>query len=423
MRLLAMVLLLSASAAWAEVGKPPGSTLPYSPIPHPMSLGDAPHHISAEVCRECHQEIYQQWRASMHANSTALQDPIHEAFYRNVVGDPRKEGEKHKASGKYPICLKCHAPNAARDGKTKLDANPTYNEGVNCLTCHLIKGYKGVLPDDPNSKKLRLGVDAYEWSTVLQGPSGKLFSQMDFPRLPGRDEVATPAFHPFAMESNTELLNSPQLCLGCHERRNNPHGVPLCNTGEEFRDSQHFNCQQCHMGETQHGFADHSMRGGHYPDMVRRGVVMTLNAQREGEEIKAEVVLQNTLPHNMPTGAPFRHLYVKISAFDRMGMPLWQNYKEHPLKEDPDSLFMLKLLDKDGKPTSPPNATSVGGDTRLKPHERRVLHYRLPGANVAMVRADLFYDLLAQPLKKKFTNVPAELKQAARIARSEQLVQ
>ncbi len=422
MRFFAVVLLLLAtSTVIAEVGKPPGTTLPFPPIPRAMSLGPNPHHLSAEACRECHQEIYNQWAGSMHAKSTALKDPIHEAFYRSEVGDPRREGERHNRSGTYPVCLKCHAPNAARDGKTKLDAMPAYSEGVNCLTCHLIKGYKGVLPDEPGGR-LRLGIDAYEWSDILQSPTGKIFAQIDFPKPPPGSGAATPSFHPFAMEGNAAMLRSPQLCLGCHERRNNPHGVPLCNTGEEFRDSNHFNCQQCHM-PVNHGFADHSMGGGHSPEMLRRGVVMTLAINREEGEIQAEVVLQNTLPHNMPTGAPFRNLYLQITAFDRNGMRLWQNYRHHPLREDPDSLFMLTLLDKEGKPSAPPQAVAQGSDTRLAPHERRILNYTLPATNVAMVRADLYYDLLSLPLKERFTAVPQELKQPTLVARSEKLVE
>ena len=58
------------------------------------------HHISSEVCKACHQETYKQWKGSMHANSTALKDPIHATFYKKVVGDPTQEGVKMK-NGKY----------------------------------------------------------------------------------------------------------------------------------------------------------------------------------------------------------------------------------------------------------------------------------------------------------------------------------
>jgi len=76
-------------------------------------------HVSAKECKTCHEEIYSQWEGSMHANSTALKDPIHGKFYKAVVGDPKEEGLKPK--DKYPVCLQCHAPAAAKDGKTVLE--------------------------------------------------------------------------------------------------------------------------------------------------------------------------------------------------------------------------------------------------------------------------------------------------------------
>lgn len=46
------------------------------------------HQVSSEVCKNCHQEIFRQWQGSMHAQSTALADPIHATFYKQEVGDP-----------------------------------------------------------------------------------------------------------------------------------------------------------------------------------------------------------------------------------------------------------------------------------------------------------------------------------------------
>ncbi|MDX1334595.1 MAG: cytochrome c family protein, partial [Gammaproteobacteria bacterium] len=103
----------------------------------------APHEVSSKLCSSCHVQIYKEWEGSMHAQSTALKDPIHGAFYRKVIGDPTKEGVTKK--DKYPVCLRCHAPNAAIQGKTKLDAKPAFKEGVNCILCHTIDGFKGTL--------------------------------------------------------------------------------------------------------------------------------------------------------------------------------------------------------------------------------------------------------------------------------------
>lgn len=65
------------------------------------------HRISSETCKSCHKEIYKQWKGSMHANSTALKDPIHGTFYRKVVGDPTKEGVKKKANTQF-VCNATH---------------------------------------------------------------------------------------------------------------------------------------------------------------------------------------------------------------------------------------------------------------------------------------------------------------------------
>ena len=54
------------------------------------------HHVSSETCKQCHKDIYKQWKGSMHAQSSALNDPIHATFYGMVMGDPRKEGVKSK---------------------------------------------------------------------------------------------------------------------------------------------------------------------------------------------------------------------------------------------------------------------------------------------------------------------------------------
>lgn len=406
-------LLFLTGYSVAETQTPPGGPKPTDKAQYPWH--SQPHHLSAEVCKECHEEIYQQWKSSIHAHSTALSDPIHEVFYRNVAGDPRKEGVTLK-SGKYPVCLKCHAPNAALDKVTQLDANPVYNEGVSCINCHLFKTFKGV--KGPNNK-MNLGIDAYEMGSVLQGPSGKLFTQTPSPTMPAGVDIATPTYHPYPMESNATLLRTADSCLGCHEQRNNMHGVPLCATGEEFKASQHFNCQQCHMPINK-GYADHTMGGGHSQAMLERALMLTLTVQPQQDTLEARVTLVNTLPHKMPTGAPFRTLYVKLTAYNAEGRPVWHNFQEQPLQEDPKSVLILTLLDDQDKPVPPPLAKKLGEDTRLKPHETRTIDYTVPATGVTLLKAQAYYDLLWPALKQKFTTIPVELKTPKVIATAEQ---
>jgi hypothetical protein len=393
--------------------------------------------VSSEVCKNCHQEIYRQWSGSMHAKSTALSDPIHAAFYNKVAGSPTEEGVKHKASGKYPVCLQCHAPNAARDKTTKLDAEPAYREGVNCVACHTLAEFKGIKGPDG---KLQLGLQAYEVSDKLQAPAGfnrgldKLKAVDDLfggfgdgarkpnPHLGEPVELDGKQIPPLPMEANPVQMKTNNACMGCHDQRNNPHGVPLCQTGSEYNIAKtDVNCLACHM-PIANGLADHAMGGGHDKAMLKRSAVFDLTTERVGDKLKASVLLKNQQPHSLPTGAPFRNIYMKLTAYDANGDVVWENAKGNPAKTDPQAYLTLTLTDDTGKPAMPPTATKVGEDTRLKPHEERTLTYEIPAKGVALVRAELYYNLLWPGLVEKLKQLPENLTAPVLIAESEKKV-
>jgi len=94
-----------------------------------------------------------------------------------------------------------------------------------------------------------------------------------------------------------------------------------------------------------------NMMGGHIQAMVERAITLSVDAAREGGNINATVTLRNTLPHNAPTGAPFRNMYVRVTGIGFDGKVAWSNYQKHPIKEDPKSMPRLVLLDKEGKPS------------------------------------------------------------------------
>lgn len=377
-------------------------------------------HVKAQACKQCHEEIYQQWYGSMHANSSALKDPLHGAFYKNVVGDPTQEGVTLK--DKYPVCLKCHAPAAAVDKTTKLDAAQAYADGVHCTTCHSFKAFKGT--SKPDGKPL-YGVDAYEVDvTSLYGPSGISYTTA---RVSEDATWPTPVHHPQPMSGNkAALFKSNDICMGCHEKRSNAHGTPLCRTGSEYRANNNFvSCQACHMpmvtvpklkdGLVVDGefvtVADHAMPGGHDPRMVSRGIAIDMRTEPNGETILTEITVRNRLPHAYPTGAPFRNFYIKVAAYDKDGNELWKNYKVHPIKDDPQAAFWYTLGDSAGKPTVPPMATQVLADSRLSPNEVRTISYEIPAVDgIAIIRAEALYDLLLPPLKANMKGkLPADL--------------
>ncbi len=390
------------------------------------------HHVESAVCGECHQQIYNQWKDSMHAKSSALEDPIHATFYRKVMGDPTVEGLRKK--GKYPVCLQCHAPNAAKDKKTKLDSKNAYREGVNCVSCHTLESYKGIRKPDG---KLQLGASAYERSENLQGPRGFLLSYNPQeaaiwnavnPHLGSENRPAnakTPSGKPLPdlPLTGNSLLQSSKACLGCHDMRPNSNKVVLCNTGDEFlQDGSKETCQSCHM-PVSNGIVDHSIGGGHDVAMLERAVRLDLFPTREGNKLKLRVELENKQPHKAPTGAPFRNIVLKLTARDKTGNVLWTNFKKHPMDEDPQAYFVYTLQDAKGNFSTPPKAVGVKSDSRLEAHETRELQYEIDAKNVDSVRAELFYNLLWPQLVKKMTHLPAQDRESKLINWAEKKIQ
>lgn len=364
-------------------------------------------HVPSQECGQCHQQIYEQWKESMHAKSSALVDPIHGSFYHAVIGDAKKEGVLKK--GKYPVCLQCHAPAAAKDGKTKLDTITAYNEWVNCVSCHSFTKFKGIKKP---SGGLQLGMLAYKYSdTQLQGAR-----EIDFhPDLNIKDNNGGSS----QVIGNPAVFKTNAVCMGCHDQRNNSNKVPLCQTGSEISDLKNVDCQLCHMPIV-NGKTDHSFLGGHSAKMVGKGLLMTVDVADNTENYKINITLKNKLPHSFPTGAPFRNIYILVSAYDENDKKIWQNSQfGHPAKDDKKAMLMYALGDKEGNPAPPPKVTQVLFDSRLKPHESRVLTYTIAKKGISKIKAEAFYDLLLPALKKKFSKkIPSELRQSQSIATS-----
>lgn len=400
-------------------------------IPAIAQAGDEPiHHVSSETCKLCHKTVYKQWKGSMHAQSAAVKDPIHGTFYGAVVGDPTKEGVKLK--GKYPICLRCHAPNAARDKTTKLDAKPAYSEGVNCVACHTLSKFTGTTGKDGKQK---LGTMAYIMADNLQGPMGfkTQFKTEDMfgdatggddskpnPHIGKSVELDGKTIASMPMSGNPLLMKSNAACMGCHDKRARGNGVVLCLTGAEYaKGGADVTCTSCHMPINQ-GLTDHSMGGGHDQAMLERGVIFSVASKKSGGMLKTTVNIQNKQPHSLPTGAPFRNIVMKLTAYDADGNVVWENFKDHPLKEDSKAYFNYELLDAKGIHTSPPTSKSVGLDNRLEAFETRTLEYDIPAKSVTLVRGELFYNLLWSELQNKFKKkFPEELTTPQSVAFSE----
>jgi hypothetical protein len=52
---------------------------------------------------------------------------------------------------------------------------------------------------------------------------------------------------------------------------------------------------------------------GNSAKMVSKGLLMTMTTEKRNDALEVSIKLTNKLPHNFPTGAPFRNVYIKDS--------------------------------------------------------------------------------------------------------------
>lgn len=334
--LLPLALLLGGAAA-------PGEAEATAPAPPPPRAT-----LSAEGCAACHPAIADEWRASMHAQSTKETDPLYRAM---VAKAEATLGEKARAG-----CSRCHYPEWA-------GAPPEAGvvvEGVSCVVCHVLA---------PKHPEERL-------------EDGRLA------RLAGGDVAR---------------YGAEKLCIQCHGTLKTPEGHPVCSTGPESDQALAGNCTDCHMAEAKGAptkgvdkpsHASHGFPGGRSERLLRTAATVSLSFEGAGpaREIVANVEA-GEVGHFVPTGTPMRSMVLTVTAFGADDVELWRNHAGAPLTEAPDALFQLVFSDREGnRPVPGFLAYGKGVDRRLRTDGPRAFRYPLP-KDTKRVTAVLTYHL------------------------------
>lgn len=236
----------------------------------------------ARVCGECHKEIYETWRLSMHAH--AMDDPIFEATYAMAYTRTRGEAKR--------LCLRCHAPTTGLTRDFDQEREIT-REGVTCAFCHAVSTVDLSRPENP-----------FVFTPLRNENKGR--------SLPGRK-------HP-------GVLASSEFCAGCHEYIS-PTGTVLMGTYSEWRHSPYPNQgiqgQNCHAPHEEGRVRNQgvtlfrealttgigpagmpSMKTGHQEILTRLKKV-----ERKGGNLAVTVQITNVgSGHRIPTGIPSRSL-------------------------------------------------------------------------------------------------------------------
>lgn len=295
-------------------------------------------------CGQCHQEIYKNWKNSLHALS--FQDPI---FYTAYLGAIKTSPYKAKKT-----CLKCHAPIAFLQNDFDLKKDNS-REGVSCDFCHRIKN-------------INLG-SHFPFSITTDNTKFGPFKNRKSP-------VHKTSYSP--------LHKSSLLCAGCHEYRNEK-GVHILSTYSEWKESfyakNNINCQECHMPAVKGKIVSekikpvsderinlHEVSGGHSIDQLKKAVrVEIIDVQRNRDNLIVRVKISNIgSGHKVPTGLPTRKLILSFEAKtprsvlykeERTYQKVLVNSKNEIIEHDPD-LFL--------------RSENIFSDNRIAPKEERI---------------------------------------------------
>lgn len=297
---------------------------------------------SSEDCKACHTQIYDEFKGSMHANSTPHKDPIHKAVWDT---SPQKNNQERYA------CGKCHTPAAnnldamkTKGQKAMPDPeNATHEEGISCAYCHRIKSIEHGKMSNTNVM-----------TTEPKSYYGTLKDHIDSP------------YHAIVTEGNEHMRNG-NVCIGCHSHKMNAHGLNVCSTNIDNQ-LDGANCVSCHMPKvsgtvselnerkehTFHGFA-----GAHaHSDMLEKYVTLSLLRQ-----IKDFIVnIDNQTSHALLLH-PMRTAVLKVSVT--------RDGKTIKLKDE----VFLRVIGKDGKPSLPHMANMTLKDTMIQANEKRSITY------------------------------------------------
>jgi len=265
-------------------------------IPAPLKT------LRAEECGSCHQQFYQEWKTTIHAQ--AWTDPYFQVDW--------------KFDGSQQICKNCHIPLDRQQehkvvgfrDKEKwdpiLEPNPEFDpalqhEGVTCAACHLREGkILGVYGDTKAPHPVKKIQNANEICVQCHVVSGERWDTFfRFPPCGTVAEIQAGRGEKVGRSGETVVGDPAALgCVGCHmplvER-------PLVTGGKVRKTRQHL------------------WRGGHYPEQVKRALDIKFE-QVSADKRRYQLTLTNVgAAHYVPTGTPDRHFVVILRVLDKNG--------------------------------------------------------------------------------------------------------
>lgn len=392
-----------------------------------------------QVCRQCHDDIYYQWKKSMMGN--AYTHHWDEIEYFDVAIEHSKRDPKFKDV--VDGCNGCHTPLAFITGDLppkRPELNTRANESVSCDICHTIS--------------------AFDESALYN---------FSFATSPGRVKYGNRGGEnsPHHDMKKFDALSTAKFCANCHNEKS-PWGVFVKATYNEWLEGPYskegVQCQYCHMppAKTVRAVTDdkvfsdvrqHTFQGAHVMSKISGAIDCIIYSDEQelepGDTAVFSVVLYNQKAgHKIPTGSvEDRLMHLHVEAIDDAGkvyhLPVDKKNFEgedytiaSDVKAYQDFADMMDVpegfdgLSRDGVPPGDRifrmpyltekgimticqwNTAKLGVDYRIGPRETKIETYTWtipddiePGS--LTITASLYYQLLVKPVAD-FLKVPDE---------------
>ena len=196
---------------------------------------------SANTCRTCHPQHYEEWSVSSHAY--AQLSPITIALQAAVTR------LTNGTNGDF--CIRCHNPTGMNLNESVFIANrdrhPISREGVTCVACHRRRNAYGKVSG-------RLALVKGDLFETIYGPNGN--EELSRVIRSGDYDVGTgPGKKGRAIHAKAQTLaqiTTSAFCGSCHDV-NHVNGFRLEEAFSEYKSSpaarKGISCQDCHMGK------------------------------------------------------------------------------------------------------------------------------------------------------------------------------
>ncbi len=309
-------------------------------------------YLDTKSCAECHEMIHYEHKNSMHHKSTLFKDEFHRKIKELTTPD------------KYD-CALCHIPAASNlraimDGTEQPDErNDRQADGVSCFYCHQIN--KVLI-----TKHRNINFYAYQENT-----KPKFFGNLN--NVDSSDKHDS--------SSANEIYKNSQVCMGCHGKKYNKHGIQICSAVDEKGATS--DCIGCHMPKFPGGttklnkrgreeYSSHDFLGIRDAGMVKKAVKLSLKFI---DNTQIELTIKNKMGHSIIM-QPMRVKYVETTV-QRDGKIIWKNYNKYPT-EDKEVTFTILFKDDKEHRVFPPFAKGYMYNSNLQANSSKTVTYKLP---------------------------------------------